>query len=305
MLIVRSFLLALTLGVASLAISHTSFAQTQTRTFSVETKKSMEKAMGYISDGKYSKAEKRLKDVRKIKGLSPYEISTVEQMLGQVTYQDKDYKNAIRHFESAVAAGGLLPNETINAELTIAQLYIRTKQYETGATRMENWLRKTGRQDVKYLEALVQALVQAEKYERALPWAERWFAAKNPKSRKHYDLMNYLYHTLGKPDKQLGVLQAMTVQWPQERKLWDLQISALASQDKTFEAYQVYAKLYDIQLLNSKEDLSKLVQYHEYYKRYDIAARILETEMNNGRLDRSDNNQTKLSQLKRQAGIAP
>jgi len=265
----------------------------------------MEKAMGYISDGKYSKAEKRLKDVRKLKNLSPYEISTVEQMLGQVTYQDQDYKNAIRHFENAVAAGGLAPNDATTAELTIAQLYIRTKKYETGATRMENWLRKTGRQDVKYLEALVQALVQAEKYDRALPWAERWFAAKSPKARKHYDLMNYLYHTLNKPDKQLGVLQAMTSQWPQERKLWDLQISALAAQDKTFEAYQVFAKLYDLRLLNSKDDLSKLVQYHEYYKRFDVAARILETEMNSGRLDGNENNQAKLTQLKRQAGATP
>lgn len=301
--IFRSTLFALTLGVAlSLPISAHS---QESRTFSVETKKSMEKAMGYINSGKFSKAEKRLKDVRKIKSLSPYEISTVEQMLGQVTYKDKDYKNAIRHFENAVAAGGLLPNEATNAELTIAQLYIRTKQYETGATRMENWLRKTGRQDVKYLEALVQALVQAEKYERALPWAERWFAAKPTKARKHYDLMNYLYHTMNRPDKQLGVLQSMTAQWPQERKLWDLQISALAAQDKTFEAYQVFAKLYDLRLLNSKDDLSKLVQYHEYYKQFGLAARILETEMNSGRLDRNDTNQAKLTQLKRQAGTAP
>jgi len=301
MKIFRLILLTVVLASPSL----TQAQDTNSRTFSLETQKSMTKAMEYIEERKYSKAEKKLKDVRKIKGLSSYELSTVEQMLGQVTYQEKDFKDAIRHFQNAVKAGGLLPNEATGLELTIAQLLITTKQYEAGAMGMENWLRKTGRQDVKYLEAVVQAWVEAEKYDRALPWAERWFAVKAPKERKHYDLMNFLYHSMGQSNKQLGVLQSMTAQWPQERKLWDFQISALAAQNRTQEAYQVFAKLYDLGLLSTKSDLSKLVQYHEYYKRFDLAARVLETEMNKGRLDGGETNLAKLTQLKRQAGIAP
>ncbi len=301
MKIFRLFLLTVVLASPSL----TQAQDVKSRTFSLETQKSMTKAMEYIEEQKYSKAEKKLKDVRKIKGLSSYELSTVEQMLGQVTYQEKDFKDAIRHFQNAVKAGGLLPNEATGLELTIAQLLITTKQYEAGAMGMENWLRKTGRQDVKYLEAVVQAWVEAEKYDHALPWAERWFAVKAPKERKHYDLMNFLYHSMGQSNKQLAVLQSMTAQWPQERKLWDFQISALAAQNRTQEAYQVFAKLYDLGLLSTKSDLSKLVQYHEYYKRFDLAARVLETEMNKGRLDGGETNLAKLTQLKRQAGIAP
>lgn len=302
MTLFRSMIITTAICLAGTAWSQ---SPSNARTFSLETQKSMTKAMGYLSENKYSKAEKKLRDVLKIKNLSAYETSTVNQMLGQAAFRQDDYKDAIKYFERAAQAGGLLPRELTANELTIAQLYIKTKQYAAGASRMENWLRKTGSQEVKYLENAVQAYVQAEQYERALPWAERWFAMKSSKTRKHYDLMNFLYHNQGKTEKQLGILTAMTGQWPGERKLWDLQISALAAQDKTFEAYQVFAGLYDRQLLTTKEDLSKLVQYHEYYKRYDIAARVLETEMNNGRLDRGDANLAKLSQLKKQAGIAP
>lgn len=298
----RSAFLIFALTAAPLAQAQTG---TTSRTFSLETQKSMTKAMGYLEENKFSKAEKKLKDVLKIKNLSAYEKSTVNQMLGQAAYQQKDYKDAVKYFEKSIQAGGLLPSEATSIELTIAQLYINTRQYETGATRMEAWLRKTGRNDVKYLENTVQAWVQAEKYDRALPWAERWFAAKTPKERKHYDLMNFLYHDQNLPAKQLVILQNMTQKWPAERKLWDQQIGALAAQEKTFEAYQVFAGLYDRNLLSTKDDLSKLVQYHEYYKRFDIAARILEAEMNSGRLDRGDANVTKLAQLKKQAGIAP
>lgn len=240
------------------------------RTFSLETEKPMKKALGFLDGRNYSKAEKEFKKVLKIKGLSAYERSTVEQYLGQVTYQEKDYKDSVKHFENAIAAGGLSAGDVTKSELIVAQLYTRMKDYK-----------------------------------KALPPAERWFAKTAAKSRKDYDLMNFLYNAVGQSERQLTVLQDMTRQWPQDRKLWDHQISALASLDKKFEAYQAFAALYDRGLLSTREDLSKLVQYHEYYKRFDVAARILETEMRNGRLDSGDTNQAKLVQLRRQAGAAP
>lgn len=240
------------------------------RTFSLETQKPMKKALAYLDSRNYSKAEKEFKKVLKIKGLSAYERSTVEQYLGQVTYQEKEYKDSVRHFENAISAGGLTAADVHKSELIIAQLYTQSKDYN-----------------------------------RALPMAERWFSKKAAKSRKDYDLMNFLYNAVGQTEQQLAVLQDMTRQWPQDRELWDHQISALASLDKKFEAYQTFAALYDRGLLSSRDDLSKLVQYHEYYKRFDVAARILDNEMRNGRLDSGESNQAKLTQLRRQAGAAP
>ncbi len=265
-------------GIFSASAPMMAHAQTQSqaqspstnRTFSLETQKPMQKALGYFDSRNYSKAEKEFKKVLKIKGLSAYERSTVEQYLGQATYQEKDYKDSVKHFENAIAAGGLTAADVTKSEMIIAQLYTRLKDYK-----------------------------------KALPPAERWFSKTSAKSRKDYDLMNFLYNAAGQTDRQLAVLQDMTRRWPQDRKLWDHQISALASLDKKFEAYQAYAGLYDRGLLTSREDLSKLLQYHEYYKRYDIAARILDTEIRSGRLDGGETNQAKLAQLRRLARAAP
>ena len=240
------------------------------RTFSSKTEKPMKQALDFFYAKNYSKAEKKFKDVLKIKGLSPFEISTVEQYLGQSTYRSRDYKDSIKHFERAIAAGGLTPTEVSESERILAELHIKNKDYD-----------------------------------KALVRAERWFAVKPNKARKDYELMNFLYFSEEQTDKQLAVLQTMTRLWPQDRALWDQQISTLAEAGKAFEAYQAFAGLYDRGLLNTTADLSKLVQYHEYYKRFDVAARILESEMAKGRLERSDVNQARLQQLKRQAGATP
>jgi len=257
-------------GVFAVCAPMTVHAQAGQNTFSSKTEKPMKQALEHFYAKKYSKAEKKFKDVLKIRGLSAFEISTVEQYLGQATYRAKDYKDSIKHFERAIAAGGLSPSDVMESERILAELHIKNKDYK-----------------------------------KALVRAERWFAVKPSKSRKDYELMNFLYFSEGQTAKQLGVLQSMTRLWPQDRALWDQQISTLAEAGMALEAYQAFAGLYDRGLLNTTADLSKLVQYHEYYKRFDIAARILESEMAKGRLERSDVNQARLVQLKRQAGLPP
>ena len=56
---------------------------------------------------------------------------------------------------------------------------------------------------------LTQAWVQSENYSRALPWAEKWFNSANPKERKHFDLMNFLFNNLGQQGRQADIVKQM------------------------------------------------------------------------------------------------
>jgi len=59
----------------------------------------------------------------------------------------------------------------------------------------------------------------AENYERALPWAERWFESANSKQRKHYDTLNILYEHLALTGKRRNLLLVMAEKWPNDKSI--------------------------------------------------------------------------------------
>ena len=222
-------------------------------------------------------------------------------MQGASYYELNQYGPAISSFQNAINAGGLLPNESDALRVNIAQLMIADGQYAQGAGELENYLNRGGQQKPQYIEMLTQAWVQSENYSRALPWAEKWFNQANPKERKHFDLMNFLFNNLGQQGKQADIVKQMINRWPEDKTLWDAWASMLANGGREQEAFEVSKMLYLGGALSSDSDLMKVVQYYSFYDMPYQAAQILEKEMNAGRISRSSDKMVQLSGLFRQA----
>ena len=233
--------------------------------------------------------------------LNPYERSIIHQMLGQAYYEQNNFAQSISNFESAISAGGLLPNEAEGLRVNIAQLLIGNGQYARGAQMLEDYLARGGQRKPKYDEYIMQAWVQSENYSRALPYAERWFNAASPKERKHYDLLNFLYNNLNMPGKQADIVKQMINRFPEDKTLWDAWASMLANGGREQEAFEVTKMLYLGGALRDEQDLSKVVQYYSFYDMPFQAAQILEKEMAAGRLPRTTERMVQLSNLYRQA----
>jgi len=203
-----------TTGVMSIALVDQAHAQrsrnapppTEGRQFSSKAGEVVNAALQLINSNQHNAALSKLNEALGIQGLNPYERGTIYQMQGASYYELNQYQSAISAFENAVNSGGLLPNETDSLRVNIAQLLIANGQYADGAQRLENYLNRGGQQKPQYVEMLTQAWVQSDNYSRALPWAEKWFRGANPKERKHFDLLNFLYNNLGQPAKQADIL---------------------------------------------------------------------------------------------------
>ena len=243
----------------------------------------------------------KLNEALAIPELNAYEKSTIYQMQGAVYYELNNYQQAISGFENAINAGGLLPNEQDNLRVNIAQLLIGNGQYARGAQMLEDWNRRGGQLKPNHIDMLVQAWVQAENYNKALPWAERWFAAASPKERKHFDLLNFLYNNLKMPGKQADIVKEMIAKWPDDKQLWDNWASLLANGGREQDAFEVNKMLYLGGALSSEQDLLKVVQYYSFYDMPFQAAKILEREMNAGRIQSSADKLVQLSDLFRQS----
>ena len=193
------------------------YAQDEGRQFSAATGEIVNAALQFLNSDQYSAALGELSKAIALPDTNPYERSIIYQMQGQAFYELKQTGSAIQAFENAISAGGLLPNESTQLRLNIGQLLIGEGQYARGAQMIENWERAGNRLQPQHIELLVQAWVSSENYGRALPWAERWFNSVNPKERKHFDLLNFLYNNLRQPGKQADIVKQMINRWPEDK----------------------------------------------------------------------------------------
>lgn len=194
---------ALCLGTALMAAGVSgAMAQTDQRQFSAKSGPVVNQVLELAEGEQLQKALAKLQDLLKSPDLLPYERSTIHQMIGQYSYELDDSIASQNAFSDAIQAGGLLPKETLNLRSVIAQLKIGNGQYRDGAEALESYLKEGGEPKPQFTELLVNSWVQVEDYPRALPWAEKWFANADPKTRRHYDLMNFLYVQLGMEDQR-------------------------------------------------------------------------------------------------------
>ncbi len=257
-------------------------------------------ALTLMNSNQYGPAISKLNEAMALE-LNPYERSTTLQMMGSAYYEQNNYPQAISSFENAINAGGLLPKESTALRLNIAQLLIASGRNSEGATMLENYINQGNTVKPQYIDMLVGAWVQAEDYRRALPWAEKWFNAANPKERKHFDLLNFLYNNLGMTGKQADIVKQMLQRFPEDRTLWDTWASMLSNGGREDDAFEVKKMLYLGGALKSENDIMQVVQYYSYYEMPYQAAQILEREMNAGVVSKNTDRLIQLSDLLRQA----
>ena len=173
--------------------------------FSGKTGAAVNTALSYANAGAHIDALSKLNSVLSYPDLCPYELSTVYQMIGSSEYELNNYPRTIMAFENAIDTGGLTDQEVSALRINIAQLYIASDEFAKGAQLLEAFERNGGTLKPAHIEMLWQSCVQAEDYDRALPWAKKWYDAASPKARKHYDLMNFLYAQTGQPEKQAEI----------------------------------------------------------------------------------------------------
>jgi tetratricopeptide (TPR) repeat protein len=295
------------LGLIAPATIDIAFAQdeeaaTEGRQFSADAGEKVNEALGFLNEDNPQGAITTLQTLLASgKPLNPYEKSTIYQMLGQAYNDVSNVPQALKSFQDAINAGGLLPNEVDNIKVVIAQLLIVDGQYRAGGEALEKYLREGGQEKPAYVDMLVQAWLGAEDYKRALPWAEKWFNAANPKERKHFDLLNFLYNTLEMPGKQADIVKAMIQKWPEDRMLWDNWASMLGNGGREQDAFEVNKMLYLGGAMTQESDIKKVIQYYSYYEMPYQAAQILEREMKSGRITRNADNLEELSKYYRTA----
>lgn len=274
----------------------------ETGQISAATASEIDNVQKFLAVQDYEGALYRLDNTLQNTNLTPYEQATLFQMKGHAHYELNQYQETIQSFEDAISSGGLLESKTSQLRLNIAQLWILEGPYERGAEMLEQWGREGNALKSIHTEQIMQAYIKSDNYELALPWAERWFQDANPKERKHYELLNFLYNILGQNEKQVEIVKAMTHRWPDDKMLSDALALIYANNGQEREAFEVTRKYYLTGNPHRENDILRLVKYHSHYDMPYEAARILDEEIGAGRVAKTLKNKVWLSMLYQDAG---
>ncbi len=235
------------------------------------------------------------------KKLTPYEKAIAYQFKGQVSYALNNIPDTIKSWEAAIATGALNEDEINSLTPNIGQLYIASGKYVKGATMLENWLKNGGKGNDRIHLMIAQAWLQADKYRKALPHAEAAFRMAKPKKKKHFDILNYIYHELKMYGKQADLLEQEVTIWPDDKKIWRGIASLKQQANKSREAFEINKLMYLNGMLTKPRELVALAQYYSYYEVPYRGASILEREMNAGRVPKTKKNLVLLANMWRQA----
>jgi len=231
---------------------------------------------------------------------SPFEQSVIYQLRGQANYQLENVAQAIQDWRAAINTGMLDQAAVSGLQVNIGQLLIISERLDEGTQVLEQWLRNNEPKE-NILMMLASAYAQMERYRDALPHAEAAFEMANPKERKHFDLLNFLYTQLNMPERQADILRQMLARWPEDKNLWNGWVSMLANGGRNDEAFEVNKIMYLNGMLETENDVVRLAQYYSFYEVPYRGAQVLEREINAGRVERTQNNLELLINLWRQS----
>lgn len=208
------------IGPYSPALAQTSVsAIEQSRQFGAQAGMVVLDGQTYMANGEFDVGLNKLSEALSMKGLTNYERSIIYQMQGACFYELGQYDEAITAFENALATAGLNKKEKRLLEFNLAQLLIANDHFEKGARLLEVQHREGTKLKNRHLKILWQAWSKAERYDRALPWAERWFDTANTKTPTHFKTLEFLYKKLGMNKELSEIENQMSKNSPDQMKL--------------------------------------------------------------------------------------
>lgn len=233
--------------------------------------------------------------------MTPFDRASVLQIRGSAQVQLENFDAAIADFGRAIAQDALPPEQVSRLRFNMAQLYFVTEQFERSIEFFERWLADDPEVTANTFFMLSGAYYQVGNLERSLDSVTRAMELSSEPERRFYDLKNVLLSELNRVPQRTNLLERMVVIWPNELSFWR-QLSALyLDQDQQLKAFGALESALLAGLIEDERDLLLLAQFYSNFNNPYRGGRLLEREMEAGRVERSVANLELLSQLWSQA----
>ncbi len=235
--------------------------------------------------------------------LNCYETNAIRRLSAAVHIESDNFPGAAYDLVIALNSGATKePDQILSTYKNIWQIYLSTQDYLSSLKYIKGWLANGAEPTREETWQIAYINHQAAEHAAAAEWAEKVLVideqANDPK-RDVYDFLLYLYgqeHLNIRP-RRLELLERMLWLYPKDKVIWNVLSSEYFTADEDRKAFEVQKAMYQAGLLKDEQELIRLVNFYNSYNAPFHAAKVLEKEINAGRISRTLENFELLANL--------
>ena len=259
----------------------------------------IQQAQEKVDEDDFKGALRVLGNLNRSDKLTEYEKSNVLNYIGFVQYNMDDILAAIKTYEEMLRIPSLEEQIRKQTVYTLAQLNTMEERYTPAIRLLEEWfvLEPNPAADPYILYA--QNLYQVDRYrdmikpiESAMEVAKK---RKKPVKEDWYVLLNFAYFQQEDYRKVRDIQKILLVNWPKKR-YWFSLAGAYTELGEDNNLFASYDAAHTQGLLERESELVTMAQLHMQHEVPYKAAKLLQAEMETGRVSRNAKNYRLLSQ---------
>jgi tetratricopeptide (TPR) repeat protein len=218
--------------------------------------------------------------------IKPYDMAVIKQTLGYAYNAMGDYKLSIESFVKAVSSNALPDNVAHELNYIIAQLLIQSERYTEGINYLDRWFEKETNPSPEAHILIASAYYQTNQFKKLIPHAKSALEKSDAPQQSWYELLLAGYYETKTFRKAASLLETMINIYPDNDSYW-LQLAAVYQQNNQERKGLAISELaYEKGILNGN-DIIQLAQTYLYLQMPLKASTILDTELNNGKIESS------------------
>ncbi len=247
----------------------------------------LEAEQAAITNKDFDTALTKLNQLRGME-LNCYEESAIIRISAYIKIEKGDRQGAIKDLLDAIAKGYVPPADVAQTYYNIAQIYLQLEDIKSALDYMQKWQAAGGKADRQQKWQLAVLYQRVDNFKEAIRYAEEVRRDDGAKFEQPlYDLLVFLYNETGDQAKLAAVLETLVERNPTERKYWDAIAGNYFNGDEQRKAFEVQKAMYLSGLLKTEEELMRIVNFYNQFNAPYYAAKILEKEMNAGRIKKT------------------
>lgn len=239
---------------------------------------------------KYSDAHEKLQSALG-SASRKFDKAVLMQQIGYLYSMQDNYPKAIEYFAGAIKTGGLPVEVAQQVRYALGQLYLAQEQYKSSIATLKQWFEvsKTTKDkpQARAYVMLASAYVQLEDYRHVIaPMKQAIKLSKSP-SENWYLLLMAAYHELGQYQNMVGVLKTLTTKYPNKKRYWTQLSGAYMELNQEKKALAALEMPYTLGLMNDEKEILRLANFEAFMSIPYRAATILDTAMQQGKVERT------------------
>lgn len=217
--------------------------------------------------------------------LNCYERGAVLRLSAAARIQNDDYAGAVKEMEEAIRVGAIPAKDLPGTYYNIAQLYLSSDNVPQAKVYMEKWLASGAKPTKDQYFQLAVIYQKLEDYRGALPYAEKVLQLEGANaSGQTIDFLIFLYDRTGNRAKKAELLERKLTMNPKDKQVWSAIAGEYFQAGDERKAFEVQKAMYLAGLLTTEDELMRVVNFYNRFNAPYEAAKILEKEINAGRI---------------------